>query len=117
MTPKRANHPYSTKFLYIDREAGECFYANAFDKGGELWKVWQIQKAWTEDPQYAEQQKKFKGDVTPPGTRMVSFQSINVVDLQNGRGTLVPTRGASFPSVSLKEVKRTHDVNYLTEGK
>lgn len=116
MYPKRSNHPYSTKFLYIDRESGECYYANAFDKAGELWKVWQIQKSWTEDPQYAEQ-KAYKADVTPPGTRMESFQSINVIDLQNGRGTLVPTRGASFPLVELKDVKRTHDVNYLTEGK
>jgi len=117
MTPQRSNHPYSTKFLYIDRESGECFYANAFDKAGELWKVWQIQKAWSEDPQYAEGQKKFKGSVTLPGTRIASFQSINVVDLQNGRGTLVPTRGASFPLTTLKEAKRTHDVNYLTEGR
>ena len=117
MTPQRSNHPYSTKFLYIDRESGECFYANAFDKAGEVWKVWQIQKAWTEDPQYAEGQKKWKGDKTPAGTRMASFQSINVVDLQNGRGTLVPTRGASFPLTTLKEAKRTHDVNYLTEGR
>ena len=117
MTPLRSNHPYSTKFLYIDRESGECYYANAFDKAGELWKVCQIQKAWTEDPQYADGQKKWKGSETPKGTRIESFQSINVVDLQNGRGTLVPTRGAGFPLTTLKEAKRTHDVNYLTEGR
>jgi hypothetical protein len=117
MTPTRANHPYSTKFLYTDRQSGECFYANAFDKAGQLWKVWQIQKAWTEDPQYAEGQKKFKANPTLPGTRIASFQSINVVDLQNGRGTLVPCRGASFPNTTLKEAKRTLDVNYLTEGR
>jgi hypothetical protein len=31
-------HPYSTKFIYVDRQSGESFYANAFDKAGELWK-------------------------------------------------------------------------------
>ena len=76
----------------MDRQSGEAFYANAFDKAGELWKIWQIQKAWTEDPQYAGNQTTFKGDVTPAGTRVVAFQSINVIDKQNKRGTLVPCR-------------------------
>ena len=117
MYPQRSTHPYSTKFIYIDRESGEAFYANAFDKGGELWKVWQIQKAWTEDPQFAKQRDTFDGDETPAGARVAAFQSINVVDLQNGRGTLVACRGAAYPDTLLKDVKRSHDVNYLTEGR
>ncbi|MSR15429.1 MAG: DUF1329 domain-containing protein [Gammaproteobacteria bacterium] len=117
MYPQRSGHPYSEKFIYTDRESGESYYANAFDKAGELWKIWQIQKVWTDDPQYAAQQVKFKGEPTAPGTRMQSFQSINVIDLQNDRGTLVPCRGASFPATDINEVKKTHDVNYLTEGR
>ena len=117
MYPGRSNHPYSTKFIYIDRESGEAFYANAFDKAGELWKIWQIQKSWTEDPQYADQRDAFGADETPAGARVLSFQSINVVDLQNGRGTLVACRGASYPDTELQDVKRSHDVNYLTEGR
>ncbi len=117
MYPGRANHPYSTKFIYMDRQSTEALYANAFDKAGELWKIWQIQKSWTEDPQYAAQREKFKGDVTNPGTRVLSFQSINVIDKQNNRGTLVPCRGVSYPDTTIKKVKRTHDVNYLTEGR
>jgi hypothetical protein len=117
MYPGRANHPYSTKFIYMDRQSTEALYANAFDKAGELWKIWQIQKSWTEDSQYAAQREKFKGDVTNPGTRVLSFQSINVIDKQNNRGTLVPCRGVSYPDTTIKKVKRTHDVNYLTEGR
>ena len=117
MYPGRTNHPYSTKFIYMDRQSTEALYANAFDKAGELWKIWQIQKSWTEDSQYAAQREKFKGDVTNPGTRVLSFQSINVIDKQNNRGTLVPCRGASYPDTTIKKVKRTHDVNYLTEGR
>ena len=117
MYPGRANHPYSTKFIYMDRQSTEALYANAFDKAGELWKIWQIQKSWTEDSQYAAQREKFKGDVTNPGTRFLSFQSINVIDKQNNRGTLVPCRGVSYPDTTIKKVKRTHDVNYLTEGR
>ena len=117
MYPGRANHPYSTKFIYMDRQSTEALYANAFDKAGELWKIWQIQKSWTEDSHYAAQREKFKGDVTNPGTRVLSFQSINVIDKQNNRGTLVPCRGVSYPDTTIKKVKRTHDVNYLTEGR
>lgn len=118
MYPQRSGHPYSTKFIYVDRESGESYYANAFDKAGELWKIWQIQKGWTDDPQYqAQHTGPFKGDVTPPGSRVESFQSINVIDLQNNRGTLVPCRGGSYPNTTIAEVKKTHDVNYLTEGR
>ena len=117
MYPGRSNHPYSTKFIYMDRQSTEALYANAFDKAGELWKIWQIQKSWTEDSHYAAQREKFKGDVTNPGTRVLSFQSINVIDKQNNRGTLVPCRGVSYPDTTIKKVKRTHDVNYLTEGR
>ncbi len=116
MYPGRSGHPYSTKFIYVDRDSGEALYANAFDRAGQIWKLWQIQKVWTEDPQYQDQ-SKFKGVATPPGTRKLAFQSINVLDLQNNRGTLCPCRGNSFPTTPFKRIKRTHDVNYLTEGR
>ena len=115
--PKRASHPYSLKFLHIDRQSGECYYANAFDKAGQLWKVWQLSKAWSEDPQLQEQVTKWKAEVTPPGSRVSIFQSINVIDLQNNRGTLVPCRGHANPATDLDLVKKLLDVNYLTEGR
>jgi hypothetical protein len=119
MYPGRKGHPYTTKFIYMDRQSGEAFYANAFDQAGELWKIWQIQKSWTEDPQYRDpaNRKKHGGDETPLGTRVLNFQSINVIDKQNNRGTLVPCRGNSYPDTTIRQVKRTHDVNYLTEGR
>lgn len=117
MYPGPASHPYSTKFIYIDRDSGEALYANSFDHSDQVWKVWQIQKVWTEDPQYQGHQTDFGAPATLPGTRKASFQSINVIDLQNKRGTLVPCRGNSFPITPFKKIKRTHDVNYLTEGR
>ena len=47
----------------------------------------------------------------------VSVSGINVGDLQNTRGTLVPCRGAEAADKELKDMKRLLDVNYLTEGK
>ena len=117
-TPKRAQHPYSLKFLHIDRQSGECYYANAFDKAGQVWKVWQLSKLFSDDPQAAGQnQKTFNGRATPAGTRFSLFQSINVMDLQNSRGTLVPCRGIAAPPTEMAEVKKILDVNYLTEGR
>ena len=121
--PKKSAHPYAFKFIHIDRVTGESYYANAFDKAGELWKVWQLTKVWTEDPWVVLDGKgsafgwKEKGQFSPKGTNFQLFQSINVIDLQNNRGTLVPCRGTEAPNQNLKRAKRVLDVNYLTEGR
>ena len=117
--PKRQNHPYQMKHLMIDRDSGECYFANAYDRGGKFWKLWQLSKNWTDDPWYSKREpgNPFKAQETAPGTRMSNFQSINVIDKQNNRGTLVPCRGNAYPDTTLKSVKRILDVNYLTEGR
>ncbi|MEM7543071.1 MAG: DUF1329 domain-containing protein [Pseudomonadota bacterium] len=116
--PKSSQHPYSEKFIYMEKQTEMAFYANAFDQGGELWKSWQMSKNWTEDPQYREiQEGVHGGKPTPDGVNVPSFQTINVIDHQNGRGTLVPCFGNSYPFPEFKAVKRTMDVNYLTEGR
>ena len=40
-----------------------------------------------------------------------------MIDKQNNHETLVPCRGNSYPDTTIKQVKRTHDVNYLSEGR
>lgn len=114
--PKSESHPYSHKYIMSDRQAGEAYYCNAFDKAGELWKVWQLSKVFTDDPQFQDE-TYWKIDPTPKGARVSAFQSINVIDVQNGRGTLVPTLGQSYPDTSYRKVRRRLDVNYLTEGR
>lgn len=116
-TPKRANHPYSTKFLHVDRQSGDCFYANAYDRAGKLWKLWQLNKAFTDDPQFGKDARPFLREPTPSGARVSSFQTISVIDKQNNRGTINPCRGATYPDYDIKEVQRSLDVNYLTEGR
>jgi len=121
--PKSDAHPYSFKFIHIDRVTGESYYANAFDKAGELWKVWQLTKVYSEDPwvqkgsPYARRWSGGDTSFTPPGTNFQLFQSINVIDLQNNRGTVVPCRGTEAEDTSFKVARRVLDVNYLTEGR
>ncbi len=118
--PKSDAHPYSHKFIHIDRVTGESYYANAFDKAGELWKVWQLTKVYSEDPWVKDEPSPYSkrwSEPTQAGTNFQIFQSINVIDLQNNRGTLVPCRGAEAENTSFKSAKRLLDVNYLTEGR
>ena len=114
--PKSDSHPYAHKYIMTDRQAGEAYYCNAFDRGNQLWKVWQLSKVFTEDPHYHEETPGNKPE-TPKGTRVSSFQSINVIDKQNGRGTLVPCLEVSYPDTEYRKIRRRLDVNYLTEGR
>ncbi len=116
--PKSSSHPYSMKFIHIDHQSGESYYANAFDKAGELWKVWQLTKVWSDDPWVqGGSEYSWPGHETPMGTQFQLFQSINVIDMQNDRGTLVPCRGCEAENTEFKFAKRVLDVNYLTEGR
>ena len=75
-----------------------------------------IPKVFTEDPWFKAKDKAGALD-TPEGTRMSAFQGIQVTNLQNWRSTIIPCRGLSYPRVELQKVKRSHDVNRLTEGR
>ena len=112
--PRSSNHPYSVKYIFTDRQTHSCHHSVAFDQAGKLWKVWQQSKTWSEDPQGLG--RKGMSD-TPTGVNVNLYQSIQVVDLQNDRGTLVPTQNSYYPVDKASRIKRVMDVNALTEGK
>jgi len=112
--PKSPSHPYSMKYMFTDRQNHTAYHTAAFDKSGELWKVWQLTKSWSEDPQGVGRKGMSK---TPAGNNLTMFQTINVIDVQNGRGTLVPTQFATYPVDKKSKIKRAMDVNVLTEGR
>lgn len=114
--PKVGNHPYSLKVIMFDAQNQIPYYAEAYDRAGKLFKVWKIPAVWTEDSHFKDADSK--KDPTPPGTRMSAFQGIDVLNLQNGRATLIPTReGLSYPAMNLKAAKRELDLNTLTQGR
>jgi hypothetical protein len=50
------------------------------------------------------------------GQRVLTFQSIQVLDLQNSRGTLVPCYARGYPDIkSATEVENLYDVSRLEE--
>jgi len=110
------DHPYSRKYIFIDQNMGDCGFAESYDRADELWKVWQLSKIWTEDEVFYEQPLG-----TPSadhrGLRIGAFQSINVIDLQNDRGTLFPCNGHNYQNQKLSYLKKILDVNYLSQGR
>lgn len=124
-TPKWKGHPYSIKIIMFDAQNNIPWYSEAYDRGGKLWKVWRIPAVWTEDPWFENGEKliwknPFSGKIepTPEGTRMSTFQGIDVFNLQNGRSTLIPSRkGIGYPTVTIKSGRRVLDINRLTEGR
>jgi hypothetical protein len=107
-TPKNPRHPYSSVVMLWDTETFEPSYSMAWDKKGKLWKFWQWQKKWSEEmtePTIKEMNV---------GERVLTFQSVQVLDLQNDRGTLVPCYGRGYPDVkSAGEVEQLYDVSRL----
>ncbi|MEW5057086.1 MAG: DUF1329 domain-containing protein [Cycloclasticus sp.] len=112
--PKSSSHPYSAKYLFTDRQNHTSYYSAAFDQAGELWKVWQQSRTWSEDPQGAGRKNMPE---QAAGLNVPIYQSIQVIDVQNDRGTLVSVQDTYYPVDKKSKIKRALDVNVLTEGR
>lgn len=106
-TPTLPRHPYSSVIMLWDAQNWDAWLMVAFDRKGKLWKIWEFQKEWSES---------FKNYLAPinRGIRSTEFQSIQVLDVQNHRGTLWIVPGG-FPNVTGREVSHLYDINHLEE--
>jgi hypothetical protein len=48
-TPKRGDHPYHHKDIYIDKDSAKALYSFAYDQMGNLWKIMYHNARWSED--------------------------------------------------------------------
>jgi len=79
----------------------------ALDPKGKLWKEWEYMKKWSETyKEWAEINN---------GLHITTFQSVDVLDLQNQRGTLGVSIGIGYPTPKLKETEQLFDINKLEE--
>jgi len=111
--PKNADHPYSRKILYIDKDSFESLYAFAYDRKGELWKILYHNKRWSEDGH--EFYKPWKGVPAPRDSIPVADVAINV---QTGTGNRIEfwdAHGTPLPSAG--KIRRFIDVGRLTKGR
>ena len=110
------DHPYKRKYIFTDVNMGDCGYAESYDRADELWKVWQLSKIWSEDDVFYTQHLGTPSE-EHRGARVAAFQSINVIDKQNDRGTLFPCQGHNYAPKKLSYLKKILDVNYLSQGR
>jgi hypothetical protein len=102
---KDSRHPYSSAVDFWDADNWDTFYMMAWDRKGKLWKVWEFQKKWSET-------YKNWADINH-GVFKTTFQSIQVVDLQNDRGTIWITSPAGYPNVDPFKIQALYDINKL----
>jgi hypothetical protein len=112
--PRNADHPYSKKVIYLDKQAMEPLYSFAYDRKGELWKLIWHNHRWSEDPGFTE----YKGwpGVDPP--RDVIAVSDVIVNVQTGTGNRIEAWDRSgTPFDSKGALRRYIDQNRLTKGR
>ncbi len=111
--PKNADHPYSRKVLYVDKQTAEALYSFAYDRKGELWKIIYHNKRWSEDGH--EFYEPWEGVEAPRDSVSVADVVINV---QTGTGNRIEfwdANGTPLPSTG--KVRRFIDVGRLTKGR
>jgi hypothetical protein len=111
--PKNADHPYSQKILYIDRNTAEILYAFAYDRKGDLWKVIYHNKRWSGDGH--EFYEGWESVEEPRDSVTVADIVINV---QTGTGNRIEFWDANgTPIGNQGKVRRYIDVGRLTKGR
>jgi hypothetical protein len=111
--PRNADHPYSEKVLYIDRQTFEPLYSFAYDRKGELWKIIYHNKRWSDDGHAF-----YKGWEGVPEPRDSINVSDIVINVQTGTGNRIEFWDASgTPLPSSGKVRRYIDVGRLTRGR
>ena len=109
MTPKDPRHPYSSKITFWDAQTYQAAVTLAFDREGKLWKMWQPQISWSEEPGRDERADR--------GVFVSRFGGTPVIDVKNDQSTLFITLSTDYPKVTPAQVQGLFDVNKLTEGK
>jgi hypothetical protein len=107
-TPTSERHPYKSVVEDWDSQNYDAWLMESFDHKDKLWKVWEFQKKWSES---------FKGDWQEPinkGAYSTEFQSVQVLDVQNDRGTIWIVPGG-FPNLKGPEAEKLYDINKLEQ--
>ena len=107
--PKKPNYPYSSKLLFIDTQTYNCTSAVAFDREGQLWKLWNHINSWSEDAQDLPEQNE--------GTHVARFLGVATIDVKNRRATMLTAQDTDYPPVQPDEADELFNLNKLTEGR
>jgi hypothetical protein len=113
-TPLTADHPYSHKDIYIDKNSMEPLYSFAYDRKKELWKIIWHNHRWSEDEGYTE----YRGWKDVPEPRDLLVVSDTIVNVQTGTGNRIEFWNRSgTPMDGVGKIRRFIDVGRLTKGR
>jgi Protein of unknown function (DUF1329) len=116
MKPKNADHPYSHKDIYIDKQTFSAHYAFAYDQKGELWKIIWHNKRWSED--HSLTGNWYEGWDAVPEPRDLLIVSDTIANVQTGTGNRIEFWDRSgTPMNSKGKIRRFIDVGRLTKGR
>lgn len=110
--PGNADHPYSRKIMYVDRNTAEILYSFAYDRKDELWKVIYHNKLWSEDAK--DVYPGWEG--VPEARDNVNVADI-VINVTTGTGNRIEFWDASGSPLDAGKVRRLIDVGSLTRGR
>jgi hypothetical protein len=117
--PQNADHPYSRKDIYIDKESMKPLYSFAYDRKNELWKIIWHNHRWSEDNIEADKGKDwYSGWDGVPEPRDLRVVSDTIVNVQTGTGNRIEFwDGHGEPLASKGRVRRYIDVGRLSKGR
>ncbi len=111
--PRNADHPYSYKDIYIDKETLTALYSFAYDRKDELWKIiWHNHRYSEDDPDW------YEGWDEIPEPRDLRVVSDIIVNIQTGTGNRIEFWDANgTPLQSTGRVRRYIDIGRLSKGR
>jgi hypothetical protein len=117
--PNNADHPYSYKDIYVDKQTLNSMYAFAYDRKKELWKIIWHNHRWSEDQLGDETPREYypswPGVDVPRDNLVISDTIVNV---QTGTGNRIEYWDRNgTPLKSKGQLRRYIDVGRLTKGR
>jgi hypothetical protein len=89
-TPKRSDHPYQYKDIYLDKQTLVALYSFAYDRKGELWKILWHNHRWSgDDAIEGAEAAWYAGWDGVPDPRDLRIVSDTIVNVQTGTGNRI----------------------------
>jgi hypothetical protein len=112
-TPRKADHPYAYKDLYLDKQTLTAMYSFAYDRKKELWKIiWHNHRYSEDDPDW------YPGWDGVPEPRDLRVVSDTIVNVQTGTGNRIEFwDGQGSPMQSPGRIRRYIDIGRLSKGR
>jgi hypothetical protein len=91
-----------------DSQNSDAWTMEAFDRKQKLWKIWDSRRSGAKHSRATGKRRLTKAPAPP------EFQSIQVLDVQNDRGTIWIAPGG-FPNMKGTESEKLFDINSLEQ--